>query len=230
MDNPEEHITGRLGLTQLRGALEPLGWTLAETVDYGIDIQVEVFREHKTTGITFGLQLKSSRSTDYSSAGDFIAQTLKVKNARYLIQEMQIPTILVHANVESGRTYWTAPQLDGEVAQRLVGRSDDATLTLRIPTENCPLTCYLKPSAERRSFLRPGQSLARHRSTSSPHCAISQIPTARSGSCSGPMPLSTSTGITVDGLPHFPTRRPTTPHQEGDSMTRQRNDGRRMIR
>ena len=136
MDNPEEHITGRLGLTQLRGALEPLGWTLAETVDYGIDIQVEVFREHKTTGITFGLQSKSSRSTDYSSAGDFIAQTLKVKNARYLIQEMQIPTILVHANVESGRTYWTAPQLDGEVAQRLVGRSDDATLTLRIPTEN----------------------------------------------------------------------------------------------
>ena len=103
MKRPEQHVTDSRGQTQLRGALEPLGWTLSIVADYGTDFDVEVFEKNKSTGITFKIQLKSSLAADYSADGSYISQPLDVKNARYLIHEMQTPTILVHADVENGR-------------------------------------------------------------------------------------------------------------------------------
>ena len=132
MERPVQHVTDTLGQTQLRRALEPRGWTLTPIVaDYGVDFDVEVFNENRTTGITFKLQLKSSRSTAYSSGGDFVAEIVDVKNARYLIQEMQTPTILAHADVENGRTFWCAPQLDTDVAEKIADRNDGSVRSLR---------------------------------------------------------------------------------------------------
>src|SRR5258708_761961 len=136
MDRPPEHVTDTLGQTQLRGTLEPLGWTLSEGIDYGIDFDVEVFENNKSTGITFKIQLKSSRASVYSAGSDFISQPVEVKSARYLITEMQVPTILVHADVERGRTFWLAPQFEVEIGQRIALLNDDSSVTLRIPTPN----------------------------------------------------------------------------------------------
>lgn len=136
MDRPAQHVTDSRGQTLLRGVLEPLGWTLSVVADYGIDFDVEVFEDGKATGITFKIQLKSSLATQYSADGAYISQPLDTKNARYLVLEMQTPTILVHADVQKGQTYWVPPQLETETAERVTARDDRGTLTFRIPTAN----------------------------------------------------------------------------------------------
>src|SRR5205823_8836809 len=84
----------------------------------------------------FKVQLKSSLSTAYSASGDFVSEPIDVKNARYLVHEMQTPTVLVHADVHQGRTFWYAPQLNVDAAERVKALKNDQTVTLRIPTEN----------------------------------------------------------------------------------------------
>lgn len=135
MKRPEEHVTDARGQTLLRSALEPLGWTLTLTADYGIDLDVEVFRGGESTGITFKIQLKSSAAPAYSTGGDFVSEPIAVKNVRYLI-EMQTPTIIVAADVESGRTFWVVPQNNARLPREIEGRADDATITIRVPTKN----------------------------------------------------------------------------------------------
>jgi hypothetical protein len=136
MERPAQHVTDALGQTQLSRVLEPLGWTLTPILaDYGVDFDVEVFKENKTTGVTFKLQLKSSRSTTYSADGRFVAEILDVKNVRYLLQELHTPTILAHADLGKELTFWCAPQLDTDAAQR-IGDRNEGTITFRIPTAN----------------------------------------------------------------------------------------------
>jgi len=126
-----------LGQTQLRTILEPLGWTVNKVEhDYGVDFDVEIFRDFKSTGVTFKIQLKSSDSTVYSANRDFIPQELKIRNAEYLCREVRGPVILVHADVNSRRTFWVAPQLDVESMRKLVAGANGEAITIRIPTEN----------------------------------------------------------------------------------------------
>lgn len=136
MKRPDEHLTDSAGKRLLRDALEPLGWTLNETSDdYGIDFDVEVFAGGESTGITFKLQLKSSGSSKYSAAGDFVSQGLDGNQARYLARELKVPSVLVHADVRANRLFWTAPQIDSDLVARLQADST-ATVTVRIPTAN----------------------------------------------------------------------------------------------
>lgn len=96
MERPPQHVTDSLGQTQLRTIFEPLGWTVNKIEhDYGVDFDVEVFRDFKSTGISFKIQLKSSDSTVYSANGDFIPQELKLRNAEYLCREVRGQVILV---------------------------------------------------------------------------------------------------------------------------------------
>lgn len=137
MERPPQHVTDSLGQTQLRTILEPLGWTVNKIEhDYGVDFDVEVFRDFKSTGISFKIQLKSSDNTVYSANGDFIPQELKLRSAEYLCREVRGQVILVHADVKSKRTFWVAPQLDVESIRKLVEGANGEVITLRIPTEN----------------------------------------------------------------------------------------------
>lgn len=135
MKRPPQHVIDDLGVSQVRGIFEPLGWTVdLVDHDYGVDLVVEVFRESKTTGATFKIQLKSSRSTAYSADGSFVSQELGLPQARYLAQELRSPVLLMHADVSIGRTFWYAPQLDRDLVPRLSTGSDLGSLTVRIPT------------------------------------------------------------------------------------------------
>ncbi|MGA2073720.1 MAG: DUF4365 domain-containing protein [Terriglobia bacterium] len=130
-------MTDSAGERLLRSILEPLGWTVNRIEhDYGVDFEVEVFWEGRTTGVTFKVQLKSSRATKYSSGGDFISQTLGSDAATYLCQELTSPVILIHADVEQNRTFWLAPQLDLDTIRKLKDEALGQAITLRIPTVN----------------------------------------------------------------------------------------------
>lgn len=137
MKRPEQHVTDTLGVAQMRACFENLGWTVNKIEnDYGADYEVEVFENGQTTGIAFKLQLKSSRSTAYSSASDFIAEEINFANAVYMCREIRTPFLLLHADVESGRTFWSALQLDIAVQKALTTASSQKTITFRIPTTN----------------------------------------------------------------------------------------------
>lgn len=136
MRRPEEHITDSSGERQLRSIFEPLGWTVNKLEhDYGIDFLVEVFREHLSTGILFKVQLKSSTVSRYSASGEFISQPIDISNAKYLCRELRSPVMLIHADVTSGRTFWTAPQLLVSEIQSALD-ANTSHITLRISTRN----------------------------------------------------------------------------------------------
>jgi hypothetical protein len=137
MKRPEQHITDSAGERQLRSIFEPLGWTVNKIEhDYGVDFEVEVFRDGRTTGATFKVQLKSSKATKYTAVGDFISQTLDSGAAIYLCRELTSPVILIHADVEHNKTFWLAPQLDLVTLRKLAEESPKQAITLRIPTAN----------------------------------------------------------------------------------------------
>jgi Domain of unknown function (DUF4365) len=120
MQRPEQHVTDTLGHALLTSALAPTGWVLRSlNPDYGADYEVEVFENGRTTGSTFKIQLKSSDEPAYSAARDFVSVSLSVPRARYLVNELQVPTVLVQADVVARRLYWTTPQLEPGLRERL---------------------------------------------------------------------------------------------------------------
>ena len=137
MKRPIQHVTDSVGEAQLRTALSPLGWTLNKIDhDYGIDFDVEIFRDGKTTGVTFKLQLKSSIATAYSASRDFVSQPIHIEQAVYMANELRTPVILVHADITMRKSFWCAPQLDDSLLRRAASPGGAETTTIRIPTTN----------------------------------------------------------------------------------------------
>lgn len=137
MKRPPEHVTDTLGQAQVRRIFEPLGWTVNRIDnDYGADFEVEVFKDGKTTGIAFKVQLKSSENTPYASDGLFISQSVTVPQARYQAEELETPVLLIHADIASNETFWCTPQLDDGLASKLSNAKDDSDVVIRVPTSN----------------------------------------------------------------------------------------------
>lgn len=135
MERPQQHVTDSQGDAQLRSVFAPTGWTVTKIEnDYGIDYDIEIFHNFKSTGAHFKGQLKSSNSTEYSADGSFISEAIEKKNVHYLCQEVRAPVILFHADVQSGRTYWSAPQLDIAALEAFARDAGAKNFTFRIPT------------------------------------------------------------------------------------------------
>ena len=134
MRRPVQHETDAAGQRQLRAAFEGFGWVV-NTIenDYGADFEVEIFEGGASTGATFKVQLKSSASTQYSSDGTVVSQPIRVANAKSLMHELRVPTVVVHCDVTKSCTYWLMPQLDASLAGRLDSLNDDQTVTLHLP-------------------------------------------------------------------------------------------------
>ncbi len=136
MRRPEAHEIDAFGKTQLRAAFDSLGWTVNSVEnDYGVDFEVEVFHNRQSTGVTFKIQLKSSRSTDYSANAEFVSESIERPNALYMCRELRTPILLTHADVKAKRTFWAAPQMDHTAIQKLAN-ADCGSVTFRIPTSN----------------------------------------------------------------------------------------------
>jgi hypothetical protein len=137
MRRPVQHETDASGQRLLRAAFEAFGWVVnAIENDYGADYEVEIFEGGLSTGAAFKVQLKSSASTQYSSDGTVISQPIRVANAKYLTQELRVPTVVVHCDVTAGRSFWLLPQLDASVVGRLDSLDDDQSVTLHLPVTN----------------------------------------------------------------------------------------------
>jgi hypothetical protein len=139
MKRPDQHATDKKGQALLIAFFAELGWEvipMPSGSDYGRDFEIEVFRDQKTTGILFSVQLKSSESPAYSAGGEFLSVPLDVRNARYLAIELETPSILIQADVPQKKLFWSAPQTDPSLLKALATKQDDQSCTVRIPTAN----------------------------------------------------------------------------------------------
>jgi Domain of unknown function (DUF4365) len=137
MHRPDTHVTDTCGRTQLRTALESLGWTVNPIEnDYGSDFEVEVFQAGKSAGVAFKIQLKSSRAPQYSANRDFASVEISRENTDYMCRELRAPMVLVLADIEQKETLWTVTQLDKNVLQSLRGSPGQDSVTFRIPVQN----------------------------------------------------------------------------------------------
>jgi hypothetical protein len=134
LKRPEQHVTDSEADAIFRAAFSEWAVNASER-DYGRDYVVEVFRHGVSTGLLFNAQLKGSRHTQYSSSGEFISQPLEREAAEYLTRQLQQPTFLFHADVNTNQLFWSAIQLDEGVMATLE-RGETQSLTVRIPTSN----------------------------------------------------------------------------------------------
>lgn len=131
---PEGHDIDSAGERLLREAMESLGWVVnAVEKDYGLDFNVQVFDGKSPTGTWFHVQLKSSASSDYSADRSFISQEITVDHARHYALELREPVLVIHADVESRRVYWYAPQLDRQL-RTILAQTKAQSTTFRVPT------------------------------------------------------------------------------------------------
>jgi hypothetical protein len=114
-----------------------MGWAVNEIIeDYVRDFEVEVFRDGKSTGIIFSVQLKSTASPAYSAAGEFVSHKLSSRHVNRLAREVRHPVLLIVACVEERRLFWTAPQLDAALLRGRAASKGLKTFTIRVPTAN----------------------------------------------------------------------------------------------
>lgn len=133
----EQQDIDRRGRRLVKEALEPLGWVLTGfEEDYGIDYEVQVFVNGSPDGLWFKTQLKSSASSEYSVDKTVISLQLDLDHAKHYALEVRDPVFLIHADVQAGKVFWFAPQLDNQLVRKLTAGENLATVTLRIPTSN----------------------------------------------------------------------------------------------
>ena len=129
--------TDRAGDRLLRQTLEPLGWVLTGIEeDFGIDHVVQIFADGSPDGLWFKIQLKSSASTRYSADDKFVSVELDVDHARHYALELRDPVFLIHADIQAGRVFWSAPQLDNVLIKTLEEGNNSSTVAIRIPTSS----------------------------------------------------------------------------------------------
>jgi hypothetical protein len=138
MKRPREHEIDELARRQFASTL-PGSWVCRRmSDDYGTDFDVEVFRDGESTGRAFKVQLKGTAAADISAEGDNVRVGVPVANLRYLCDELQVPTIVVVADVTAQTTYWGAPMLDTDLKRRLAttAQTGQKELTLKLPAAN----------------------------------------------------------------------------------------------
>jgi hypothetical protein len=136
MKRPSQHVIDSKGITLVRAAFESRGWTVEpNTNDYGVDLNVEVFVNQATTGITFKVQVKSSEATAYSQDRAYVSEQISRPSAEYMCLELHSPVVLIHADVSSGKTFWTLPQIDSSLLESLKQKNTNS-VSVRIPTTN----------------------------------------------------------------------------------------------
>lgn len=137
MLRPPQHETDKKGEALLLGIMAQLKWAANKILeDYGRDFEIEIFRDGRSTGILFNVQLKSSADPAYSKDSSYVSVTLEAPNARYLAHELRLPTFVMQADVAQNKLFWSAPQSDSALLAKLAKNPDTKTCTIRVPIKN----------------------------------------------------------------------------------------------
>ena len=97
---PREHVLEELSRQAFRAAL-PAEWVVRGVDDdYGIDREVEIFDEGRTTGLTFKVQLKASDRAARSGP----SRRIDVERLEYW-NSLDVPVLIAYLVVETGQLF-----------------------------------------------------------------------------------------------------------------------------
>lgn len=118
----------------------PKEWVSREqsSGDYGIDYEIEIFRNNKSTGIIFKVQLKGTEHLKLIDDAKLISFSLPLDNARYLLEEVSIPALLIIADIKQEKVYWIDLQSNMEFSKtyKIAKENEQNSLTIHIPINN----------------------------------------------------------------------------------------------
>lgn len=139
MRKPPQHEIDEQGEALLQTIMARLHWSvtrIGKGADYGRDFEIEIFRDGRSTGILFNAQLKSSASPAYSKDNSFVSVKLETPSARYLAHELQVPALVMQADVVQNRLFWSTPQTDRDLHAKLAQTPPGKTCKVRVPLRN----------------------------------------------------------------------------------------------
>jgi len=132
MKRPHQHEIDDRACDLLRLAL-PDAWVYRELPkDYGIDGEVEVFRQGSSTGAFFKVQVKGTEKPFFLADGRTISFSLRADHARYYCHELLAPVFLMLVDTVKQRIWWHAIQLDTDLVQRLGIARERASETIAV--------------------------------------------------------------------------------------------------
>ncbi len=74
--------------------------------DYGIDAEIELFVDGRSTGTIFKVQLKGQKSPQVTADGNTISYNFPVHKGTYLIEQIEIPTVFILVDVTNEVVFW----------------------------------------------------------------------------------------------------------------------------
>jgi hypothetical protein len=138
MKRPHQHEIDDRACDLLRLAL-PDAWVYRELPkDYGIDGEVELFRQGSSTGAFFKVQVKGTEKPSFLTDGRTISFSLSTDHVSYFCHELSAPVFLMLVDTAKQRVWWHAIQLDTDLVQRLrtARERGSETITVHIDSKN----------------------------------------------------------------------------------------------
>src|SRR3990172_7787571 len=137
---PRQHEIDTEALEHIRSKL-PSAWGCEEvqSLDYGKDLRVEIFRNTLATGLEFTIQSKGHERFNIVRS-DQIAQTLKVSTLNYY-EAQRLPVLLVVYSVQDRQAcyLWIKPYIREVLDLRKPdwrGQERESEITLHVPLKN----------------------------------------------------------------------------------------------
>lgn len=136
MKRPEQHETDTIAQRIFNSNIPPAWVARRQDPDYGIDYDVEIFENQSPTGIIFSVQLKGTRSPEYSQ--DVIKFSFETDKLIYYCDRVKKPVFLVLVDVSEENAYWLFTQ---QYARERLDPTNpkwrqQKTVTLEVPVAN----------------------------------------------------------------------------------------------
>lgn len=134
MKRPRSHEIDREGKSIFTSLLPPHWEPREETPDYGIDYVVEVFAKGRSTGLRFGVQLKST--TSLKTTVEAVHVPFRTNNLADYVDKQRLPVFLVVVDIHSRKGFWCFLQGyvdDGKLAP---GWRAQKSVTIKIPLDH----------------------------------------------------------------------------------------------
>jgi hypothetical protein len=107
--------------------------------DYGVDYEIELFKNGETTGFIFKLQLKGMEDAKYINSNKQLSfNNFEIDKAEYLIEQIEIPSVIVLVDNIQKKIFWTSVQSNTQLleAYSVAKEGKQNSLTIHFNTQN----------------------------------------------------------------------------------------------
>jgi hypothetical protein len=115
-----------------------------EKEDYGIDGEIQDFKNEDHTGDFLKVQIKSQKEARYIEEKSYITIALDIDSIYFLMEECKDPVALILVDTQAKKVFWHPVQIDNDLRKRLNERINEGdldkakkpTLTIRVDVTN----------------------------------------------------------------------------------------------